>query len=257
MNLEDMYLGICGWWKDLDETTKQAALDDFALSFSLNSARIEKEHTSHEVARQIFDKDAVENYTGELKPLVQVFNQKRAWMRATQYLSEERPIDTSLVLDLHQTLCAATYSERNFADGERPGTFRLGDCIIPDSTEIGADPEEVPGLVDDLCDQVSDALGDATPKRVLTAASFFHASYETIHPFADGNGISGRLLMNYTLIMGGNPPAVIFATDRPAYYEALEAFNRQGDLKPFKSFVMAETIKTWRKLATELAENAQ
>ena len=34
-------------------------------------------------------------------------------------------------------------------------------------------------------------------------------------------------------------------------------FNRQGDLKPFKSFVMAETIKTWRKLATELAENAQ
>ena len=216
MNLEGMYLGICGWWKDLDETTKQAALDDFALSFSLNSARIEKEHTSHEVARQIFDKDAVENYTGELKPLVQVFNQKRAWMRATQYLSEGRPIDTSLVLDLHQTLCAATYSERNFADGERPGTFRLGDCIIPDSTEIGADPEEVPGLVDDLCDQV-----------------------------------------NYALIMGGNPPAVIFATDRPAYYEALEAFNRQGDLKPFKSFVMAETIKTWRKLATELAENAQ
>lgn len=257
MNLEGMYLGICGWWKDLDSSVKQAALDDFALSFSLNSARIEKEHTSREVARQIFDTGSVENYSGDLKPLVQVFNQKRAWMRASQYLEARRPIDSSLVLDLHQTLSAATYSERNFADGERPGTYRLGDCLIPDSTEVGADPDEVPALIDDLCSQVSEALDEATPKRVLTAASYLHASYETIHPFADGNGISGRLLMNYTLLFGGNPPAVIFATDRPAYYEALEAFNRQGDLKPFKSFVMAETIKTWRKLATELAgENA-
>ncbi len=256
MNLEGMYLGICGWWKDLDDSTRQAALDDFALNFSLNSARIEKEHAPREVARQIFDKGAVENYTGSLKPLVQVFNQKRAWMRATSYLESRRPIDSSLVLDLHQTLCAATYSETNFADGERPGTYRLGDCLIPDSTEVGADPSEVPELVDDLCDQVSDVLGQATPKGVLTAASFFHASYETIHPFADGNGISGRLLMNYTLLYGGNPPAVIFATDRPAYYEALEAFNQKGDLKPFKSFVMAETIKSWRKLASELAENA-
>lgn len=255
MNLDQLYAGIYDWWHDQHPAMQDAMLDDFALNFSLNSAQIEKGHATKEVAQQIFDHNAVKNYTGALKPLVQVFNQRRAWVRARQYLQDQRPVDKSLVMDLHQTLCAATYSERLFADGERPGTYRLGDYIIPDSNEVGAAADRVPGLVNDLCEQVRDALQDPTAKRVLTAASFMHASYETIHPFADGNGISGRLLMNYVLLAGGNPPCTIFATDRKAYFEALQAFDEKGDLKPFRSFVQAETIKTWRATVTEAYES--
>lgn len=63
-------------------------------------------------------------------------------------------------------------------------------------------------------------------------AAIAHYKFVYIHPFIDGNGRTGRLLMNLLLMQAGFPPVIIRVEDRPAYYEALKGAN-EGDLRPF------------------------
>ena len=57
----------------------------------------------------------------------------------------------------------------------------------------------------------------------------FHLEFEGIHPFIDGNGRTGRLIMNLDLIRCGYPPINVKFTDRRRYYDAFDAFYRDGD----------------------------
>lgn len=84
-------------------------------------------------------------------------------------------------------------------------------------------------------------------KNALTAAAYFHAKFENIHPFTDGNGRTGRLLMNYFLVRHRHPPIVIHEEDRKGYYEALEAWDSRQELEPLCKFLREQTGKTWEK----------
>ncbi len=57
----------------------------------------------------------------------------------------------------------------------------------------------------------------------------FHLEFEGIHPFVDGNGRTGRLILNLELIRNGFPPINVKFTDRKRYYDAFDAFYRDGD----------------------------
>ena len=83
------------------------------------------------------------------------------------------------------------------------------------------------------------------PSQVLTAAAYFHAKFENIHPFADGNGRAGRLLMNYLLLLWDHPPIIIHEEDRKAYYDALERFDSSQELDTLTAFLKEQTVKTW------------
>ena len=91
-------------------------------------------------------------------------------------------------------------------------------------------------------------LEDIRPEQALTAAAYFHAKFENIHPFADGNGRTARLLMNYVLLRLGSAPCTISADDRLAYFGALDAFHQEGELAPFVDFCRIQTLKTWECL---------
>ena len=81
----------------------------------------------------------------------------------------------------------------------------------------------------------------------MTAAAYFHAKFENIHPFADGNGRTGRLAMNYFLVLHNHPPVIIHEENRRAYYEALEAWDSFQEIEPLRDFLRCETEKTWEK----------
>ncbi len=66
----------------------------------------------------------------------------------------------------------------------------------------------------------------------VIVAAYFHAEFEGIHPFVDGNGRTGRLLMNFMLKKAGFPPITIFFKYRAEYYQALEKARRKKNLKP-------------------------
>jgi len=64
------------------------------------------------------------------------------------------------------------------------------------------------------------------PERIADHIARLHSQFECIHPFLDGNGRTGRLLMNLLLVRLGYPPAIIFKRDRRRYLKALDAADR-------------------------------
>ena len=109
--------------------------------------------------------------------------------------------------------------------------------------EVGAAPEDVPAEIAELLDE----LQEVRPEKILTAAAYFHAKFENIHPFADGNGRTGRLAMNYLLVLYGHPPITIHEEDRKGYFEALEAWDNRQELEPLVQFLRWQTEKTWER----------
>lgn len=65
----------------------------------------------------------------------------------------------------------------------------------------------------------------------------FHLEFESIHPFIDGNGRTGRLLMNFELMQYGYPPINVKFTDRKRYYDAFDSYSRNQDAKPMTNLI--------------------
>ncbi len=103
---------------------------------------------------------------------------------------------------------------------ERPGSFREHDIQSFPGGMVPPPWPEVPALVVDwLAD--AQALG-AEESAELESLARLHARLEQIHPFLDGNGRAGRLVLNLLLVRLGYPPAVIYKGDRPRYLAALQ-----------------------------------
>ena len=133
-------------------------------------------------------------------------------------------------------------STRRYQLGERPGEYKRHDYVTG-REEVGALPEDV---AEEMAELLAD-VQDITEQQALTAAAFFHAKFENIHPFADGNGRTGRLAMNYLLVLHNHPPITVHQEDRKLYYDALEAWDTRQDLLPLKYFLQDQTVKTWYK----------
>lgn len=77
----------------------------------------------------------------------------------------------------------------------------------------------------------------ATTMHPVERAAELHARFVRIHPFIDGNGRTGRLLLNFELMKAGYPPAIIRKEDRLAYYDALDIACVGGDYTEITSLI--------------------
>lgn len=218
------------------------ALNGHSIAFAYHSGKLENEHITYHDTREIFEHDGVTSYTGDLRTLFEIRNAKESHELFLQAFQERRPLDEKLVLDFQRQLTHGTYDTRRWQLGERPGEYKHHDYVTGQE-EVGAAPEDVADEMAELLEE----LWDVAPENVLTAAAYFHAKFENIHPFADGNGRTGRLAMNYLLVLNGHPPIVIHEEDRKGYYEALEAWDRAQELDPLRQFLVDQTAKTWQK----------
>jgi hypothetical protein len=110
---------------------------------------------------------------------------------------------------------------------ERPGAFRRHDIEpFPEGMKPPPFPE-VPHLVTGWLEEVN-RLAAAPPLEFPEALAAVHARFEQIHPFLDGNGRTGRLVLNLVLVRLGYPPAIIYKRERAQYLKALRRADR-GD----------------------------
>jgi hypothetical protein len=112
-------------------------------------------------------------------------------------------------------------------DKERPGAFRQHD-IEPFPEGMRPPPfPEVAHLVTTWVDEVN-RLPSVEPLMFPEELARIHARFEQIHPFLDGNGRTGRLILNLVLVRLGYPPAIIYKRERAQYLKALRRADR-GD----------------------------
>lgn len=153
------------------------------------------------------------------------------------------PLSIPLIKKIHYELSKGTYdSYRYDMNHERPGEFKKHDYITG-KYEVGSYPENVESDLQELLEEINEYEGE----DVFTVASYLHACFENIHPFADANGRTGRTIMNYYLLIHNVSPIIIYEEDRKEYYDCLEKFDVDSKLQPLKNFIIKQQEKTWTR----------
>jgi len=230
-------------WRVETEADIDLRLDNFRILFAYNSGKIENEAVTYNDTREIFENGRVLNYSGIPRTIFELSNQKICYNFLKPKLAAKEPITIALIKETHSVLTGGTYDERRFVErGERPGEFKKHDYVTgPD--EVGSLPEDAEGDLTELIEEIA----EYEQKDLLKTAAYFHARFEYIHPFADGNGRVGRTLLNYYLMIHGHPPVIIYDDDKRAYYDALSRYDKDEDLEPMRLFLERQTERTWEK----------
>ena len=215
-----------------------------------------KELTISELPEMVYNSNAIENSTLTLEDTEDILirNQIRTdheireiyeaknLASAIEYLMDnpEKEISVELILKLHKALLT------NIRD-EIAGRFRSDKEWVRVGTHIGANPEFVNGFIHDL---VRNYNSDNN-KYFLEKIAYFHAEFENIHPFSDGNGRIGRLLTNEQLDMLGLPPIIIPNKSKfDEYYPALDEYiktNKADKLTELFASLLIEAL--YRRIA--------
>ena len=218
-------------------------LGSFRILFAFHSGKIENEEITYHDTREIFENGRVTNYTGSPRAVFEQQNQKLCYEVLKEKIIKKEPLSKELVKEIHKILTSGTYDEyRYISNEERPGEFKKHDYVTG-IHEVGSATKDVEKDMTELITEVNEYKG----KNVLRAATYLHARFEYIHPFADGNGRVGRTLMNYYLMTHNHPPLIVYNEDKRMYYECLQKYDETEDLNPLYEFLKYETKKTWEK----------
>jgi len=242
----DKYDKICSAWKTLELESRndlENCLESFKVLFAYHSGRIENDQITYDDTKEVFDRDALTAYTGDIRTIFEIQNQRICYEFLLDKIIEKEPLSIDLIKQIHKKLARGTYDERRYHfNNERPGEYKKHDYVTgPD--EIGLPPEEVSDAMENLLAQVNEPV-----ENVLVTAAFLHAWFEYIHPFADANGRTGRTILNYFLLINNHPPVVIKNEEKKDYLNALRAFDREEDLNPLIDFLKAATVNTWERM---------
>jgi len=197
--------------------------DQFLLSLTYNSNKIEGSTLSEgETADIMFNNQALPNKS--LIEQLEVKNHQTALQYLFNYLLLKKNIDKELILKLHSILLNGIRDDAGF--WRRHGVRILG-SNVPTANYL-----KLPELIDNLVRDVN-----KTNKDVVALTSNIHARLEQIHPFADGNGRIGRLIMAAMLIKANFPPAVIKQEIKRQYYNCLNKAQLKGEFSQLENFI--------------------
>lgn len=197
--------------------------NEFVLKLTYHSNGIEGSTLSEaDTAAIIFDNVALSNKT--LIEQIEAKNHQTAVDYLFSYLVKKGRIDEKLILKLHSILMNGIYSD---AGSYRRHSVRITGSNVPTANYI-----KVPDLMKKLFVNIKRKNTD-----LIKQISVIHSQFEQIHPFPDGNGRTGRLLMTAMLLKGNIAPAVIHKENKQLYYSYLNKSQLKEDFSQLEGFV--------------------
>lgn len=169
-----------------------------------------------------------------LKDHMEAVGHKEAFEYVSELVKENVPISESVIKQIHFLVLADKKDDR--------GVYRRVPVRI-----MGAQHDPVqPYLIEPKMEQLLRDFAESS-EHIVTKLARFHIEFEGIHPFIDGNGRTGRLLVNLELMKAGYPPIDIKFTDRITYYNAFDEYYVKHNLSAmenlFASYIEARLNK--------------
>ncbi len=211
----------------LTENQINDIIDRFTVNFTYESNAIEGNSlTLKDVTFIIKEGKAVSGK--DLREVYETINTRKAFA----WIFEDKPkINEDNIINIHEILIKDT--------GVALGYKKLPNFLLGRNVKT-TPPEKVKEEVNALISWYNNAK-DIHP---LQLAAEFHGKFERIHPFEDGNGRVGRILINTILMNSGYPPIIIRKSQRIAYFDALDAFDN-GHADKLHRFLIDKCKKTF------------
>lgn len=189
--------------------------EEFMVEFTYNSNAIEGNTLTLKETAMV-----LEGMTIDQKPLkdhLEAVGHRDAFLYIQEIASQEVPISEFVIKNIHSLVL--------MNQPEDKGVFRKIPVRIMGAYTQPVQPYLIEPKVTELL-----AVNEERKESMETIERIarFHLEFEGIHPFIDGNGRTGRLVMNLDLIRNGYPPINVKFADRKKYYDAFDAYYRDG-----------------------------
>lgn len=207
----------------IPDLTVQSYVKAFELEYTHNSTAIEG-NTLTLLETKVILEEGLSVGGKMLREIYEVINHNKAYQYIKSCINDEKPLDEGIIKDIHALLT------ENIMIG---GVYRNVEVYISGAAHTPPPPNE-------MYQQVKNFYADLAQKDnadIIELAAWTHAEFVRIHPFADGNGRTSRLIMNYQLLASGYLPVSIAKETRLEYFNALEAYAVRRDLKPFADMI--------------------
>ena len=152
-----------------------------------------------------------------LKDHLEAVGYKEAFEYVEQFAKEQKSLTEYEIKAIHSLVLSDRKEDR--------GQWRRVPVRIAGAATTPVQPYQIEPMIGAL---LADMETIYRKLHVVEQVALFHLRFESIHPFIDGNGRTGRLLMNLQLIQAGYPPINVKFADRRRYYEAFDSYAKNG-----------------------------
>lgn len=227
--LKKIKTGFQKEWKTYPSSVKEKVKNQIAIAFTYNTNAIEGSTITLEETREIIEHQIAPN-----KPLKDIKETENHVKIFLEMLKKKEELTFKTILKWHNDLFKDT--KKDIAGKLRDYIVRVGDYRAPDW-------QDVKDLIKDLI------IFYQKNKKMNTIelAARMHYRFEKIHPFGDGNGRVGRILMNYILWHNEYPMIIIEYKKRKSYYKAL-----RKDENYFLNYFIRRYLRVHKKYLKEL-----
>lgn len=194
----------------------QRLREEFLIDFTYNSNAIEGNTLTLQETALILS----EGITIAEKPLkdhLEVIGHKDAYFYVEELVKEKVVFSEKIIKNIHSIVLMDKPQDK--------GVYRRVPVRIMGAIHTPPQVWEIPIQMEKLISDYESTMTDLHP---IERVALFHLRFESIHPFIDGNGRTGRLLLNLELMKQGYPAINVKFTDRRRYYDCFNEYHRLG-----------------------------
>ena len=172
-----------------------------------------------------------------LKDHLEAVGYKEAFQYVEELAKQDKPLTEFEIKSIHSLVLADRPEDK--------GTFRRVNVRIAGAVTEPVQPYLIEPKIEELFE---DYKNWAKTMHIVERVALFHLRFENIHPFIDGNGRTGRLLMNLQLIREGLPAVNIKYSDRRSYYDAFDEYARTGSADAMTKLIGDAVVARLREM---------